>query len=202
MTAIDAARGSTPTPLARTSTGRISRSSISLAMIATMFGPITATTAVASGQSPLPFVMHDRGQTATPKVVIGGSRERRSNASARSIVASDQEAISRLHEASGLTWDQLAKAFGVSRRTLHLWAAGARLNAANSERLHRVLSEVERLPGTTADERRTALLWNSADGVSIYDRWRIELDESRTNVNRSPWSTADLLGDEVGEDSE
>jgi len=36
---------------------------------------------------------------------------------------------------SGLTWDQLASAFGVSRRAVHGWAAGSRLNAGHAESL-------------------------------------------------------------------
>jgi DNA-binding transcriptional regulator YiaG len=201
MNAIHVTRLSPSTPLAKNSTKVLGRSTISLAMIATMFGPMTGTTAVASGA---PLVMHDRGQTSTPNFVIGTGRERRSDAVAPSVVVSDQEAISRLHELSGLTWEQLAKVFGVSRRTVHLWASGARLNAANSERLHRVLSDVERLPATNPDERRTALLSSTEGKASLYDRWRIELDEGRTNVNRSPWSTTDLLGrdQEAGEVNE
>lgn len=57
---------------------------------------------------------------------------------------------------SGLTWDQLAGLFGVSRRAVHGWAAGARLNAHHSELLtwlRQTLMNVERpgdLEGTRA----------------------------------------------------
>lgn len=36
---------------------------------------------------------------------------------------------------SGLTWEQLASMFGVSRRAVHGWASGARLNAHHTETL-------------------------------------------------------------------
>jgi len=43
--------------------------------------------------------------------------------------------VRRLKEDSGLTWDQLRRLFGVSRRTVHMWAGGGRINARNEERL-------------------------------------------------------------------
>ena len=50
-------------------------------------------------------------------------------------VATPSELLAQTREASGLTWDQLARYFGVSRRSVHLWAAGGRMSAANEELL-------------------------------------------------------------------
>lgn len=43
--------------------------------------------------------------------------------------------IRDLKQRSGLTWEQLASMFGVSRRAVHGWASGARLNAHHAETL-------------------------------------------------------------------
>ena len=73
--------------------------------------------------------------------------------------AATAKSVRELKERSGLTWDQLAKAFSVSRRSVHGWASGARMNAANAELLARLtgaLSQVE-VPGDT-DATRAAIL--------------------------------------------
>jgi len=68
------------------------------------------------------------------------------------------EAISELRRLSGLTWTQLAKVFGVSRRSLHFWASGEKLNAPNEERLRRILALVRRADRGTARTNREILL--------------------------------------------
>lgn len=87
---------------------------------------------------------------------------------------STAEAVKFVHDHSGLTWEQLAKAFGVSRRAVHLWAAGKAINARHSELLADLAAVVRRLPGSTAAERRTALLRPSTAGPSIYDQLRMD----------------------------
>ena len=64
-----------------------------------------------------------------------------------------------LKERSGLTWDQLAAVFGVSRRAVHGWASGARLNAQHSEFLTWLRQTLTRLehPGDP-NATRAALL--------------------------------------------
>ena len=42
-------------------------------------------------------------------------------------------AVRSLKARSGLTWEQLAQALGVSRRSVHGWAAGTRLTAGHAE---------------------------------------------------------------------
>ena len=53
-----------------------------------------------------------------------------------------RKAVSELRRISGLTWEQLAGLFGVSRRAVHFWASGKPLNATNHQRLMRVLDVV------------------------------------------------------------
>lgn len=82
--------------------------------------------------------------------------------------------IRGLREDSGLTWDQLAKVFGVSRRAAHLWAAGKPMNAGHEELLYRLTTVIKKLPGNTPNEKRAGLLRAQANSRSIYDQIRIE----------------------------
>lgn len=54
------------------------------------------------------------------------------------------EAIAELRLVTGFTWDQIARLFGVSRRSVHLWASGGAMSRENEEHLHRVLAIVRR----------------------------------------------------------
>jgi transcriptional regulator with XRE-family HTH domain len=80
-----------------------------------------------------------------------------------------QSSVLLLRDMSGLTWEQLAKLFGVSRRAIHLWASGGRMNSAHSERLNAILSAIQHLEADTAEQRRQMLLAPRADGRSLYE---------------------------------
>ncbi|SKE39939.1 Uncharacterised protein [Mycobacteroides abscessus subsp. massiliense] len=91
---------------------------------------------------------------------------------------SDRDEIAWIKEHSGLTWDQLGKVFGVSRRAVHMWANGGRLNEANAQRLREFASIIQRLeaetPGTTPETIRARLNQVDTDGYSIIGRLRQE----------------------------
>jgi DNA-binding transcriptional regulator YiaG len=118
----------------------------------------------------------DRGQLAPlvapkPKVVVSPAVR---SAESRS----DREEITWIKEHSGLTWDQLGKIFGVSRRAVHMWANGGRLNEPNARRL-RTFSAIIRgveseTPRSTPEAVRARLLQIESDGLSIIDRLRRE----------------------------
>jgi hypothetical protein len=59
---------------------------------------------------------------------------------------------------SGLTWDELADLFEVSRRRVHHWAAGEMPKAENVERIRNVLLAIRRLRRSSSIETRRALL--------------------------------------------
>ncbi len=106
-----------------------------------------------------------------------------------------QAAIAELRRLSGLTWERLAKVFGVSRRTLHFWASGKAMNTTNEERLFRMLAVIRRMDRGNARENRTLLL-TERSGVAPIDllsmgRWDELLDlvgagRGRTAIERSP----------------
>ncbi|MCY3020093.1 MAG: helix-turn-helix domain-containing protein [Planctomycetota bacterium] len=78
-------------------------------------------------------------------------------------------AVSELRQLSGLSWDQLARILGVSRRSIHFWASGKTLTQANEEKLNRVLSVVRRLDRGSATANRAVLLGSLADGTIPFD---------------------------------
>ena len=80
---------------------------------------------------------------------------------------STSSAVNRLRRLSGLTWEQLAGLFGVSRRSVHFWASGRPLNAENEEHLFQVLGVLE--AGTAEAHGRSTLMDTSRGGPSVYD---------------------------------
>ena len=78
-------------------------------------------------------------------------------------------ALLELRRLSGLTWDQLARLFGITRRSLHFWASGKPLTPAHEERLSRLLATVRRLDRGSAHANRTLLLGMHADGCIPFD---------------------------------
>lgn len=81
-------------------------------------------------------------------------------------------AIAELRRLSGLTWDQLAKLFDVSRRALHFWASGKAMTSANQEHLQRVLGFVRQIDRGSASANRAALVTVDKDGVLPLDLLR------------------------------
>jgi hypothetical protein len=78
--------------------------------------------------------------------------------------------VRQVHDMSGLTWDQLARLFGVSRRAIHHWASGGNMSARNIETLVDVMRSVRKLPGPDSANRRSQLLMPVDGGVSLYER--------------------------------
>jgi len=104
------------------------------------------------------------------------------------------EEIRWLHVVSGLTWEQLGRVFGVSRRAVHLWANGRRMNSTNAELLGQLVAVVSELPGGTADARRAALLAAGTDGSSLVDRLRARNRSDARDVTGTPFRPEELLG--------
>lgn len=85
--------------------------------------------------------------------------------SGESVVA----AISELRRISGLTWEQLARLFRVSRRSVHFWASGRPMTAGNEEHLQRVLAAVRKLDRGSASSTRALLFRMAGDGSLPFD---------------------------------
>ena len=77
-------------------------------------------------------------------------------------------AVSELRRISGLTWEQLGQLFGVSRRSVHFWASGRAMNAANEQHLLKVLDIMRQADRGDARSNRAALLMVS-EGHAPFD---------------------------------
>ena len=82
---------------------------------------------------------------------------------------SASSAIMELRRLSGLTWDQLARLFGVTPRSLHFWVSGKPLTPTNEELLNRLLATIRRLDRGSSKENRSLLLGIRKDGVIPFD---------------------------------
>ncbi|MCY3643990.1 MAG: hypothetical protein OXG41_10445 [Acidimicrobiaceae bacterium] len=78
--------------------------------------------------------------------------------------------VRQLKEDSALTWDQLRRLFGVSRRALHMWAGGAQMNSRNQERLAYLERIVSALGATPLERRDTLLSSREGGGRSIFQQ--------------------------------
>lgn len=79
-------------------------------------------------------------------------------------------AIAALRRLTGLTWEQLAQLFNVSRRSVHFWASGSKMASENRAHLERVLDTVRFVDRGSATENRAAILATAADGTTLLDR--------------------------------
>lgn len=80
-----------------------------------------------------------------------------------------QKSLSELRRLSGLTWDQLAKLFNVSRRSLHFWASGQPLSRFNEEQLNRLLGTIRYIDRGAASPNRSLLLKPDSNGNPLFD---------------------------------
>ncbi len=80
-----------------------------------------------------------------------------------------QQAINELRKLSGLTWEQLATLFNVSRRSVHFWASGQPLTSANEQKLNRILDVVEYISRSISSRNRSLLMDIANDGKSYLD---------------------------------
>jgi transcriptional regulator with XRE-family HTH domain len=80
-----------------------------------------------------------------------------------------QKALGELRRLSGLTWEQLAKVFNVSRRSLHFWASGKPLSSSSEEQLNRILGAIKYIDRGSASLNRSLLLKPDANGNPFID---------------------------------
>src|SRR6266498_5567216 len=102
--------------------------------------------------------------------------------------------VRHLYEASGLTWEQLARLFGVSRRAVHNWANGGRMTDFHAGLLSRLTRVIDQLPAADAASRRAYLLAPGEDGHSLYEHVRAQLAESVDVINEPSLALDQRLG--------
>lgn len=113
--------------------------------------------------------------TSAPSVAAVHASQIDASSSGVQVLARDEELkpkasdfLQEIREKTGLTWDQLAKIIGVTRRTLHACLAGtSQLRAKSVAKIEEVLETVRASRGEPAFRIRNTLLANaSIDPVS------------------------------------
>ncbi len=77
-------------------------------------------------------------------------------------------AVSDIRRISGLTWEELGRLFGVSRRSVHFWASGKPLRADNEVFLQKLLVFFLRIDRGSARDNRSAI-FQACDGRTPFD---------------------------------
>lgn len=105
--------------------------------------------------------------------------------------------VRQLQQRSGLTWNELARALGVSRRAVHHWSAGQRLSERHARRVEQLASEIARIGATTPDATRAALVSPGNDGRSLLSRFEDESQPHRP-IPLSTLTVAEFVeGDDI-----
>jgi transcriptional regulator with XRE-family HTH domain len=107
-----------------------------------------------------------------------------------------QTQIRQLRERSGLTWDELARLFGVSRRSVHNWATGTRLNSKHAVMLEYITALVDTHDAGEPTATRASLMTPSPGGISEYRRLR-DRALDRTPTNPEGFTPTELLGGQI-----
>lgn len=69
-------------------------------------------------------------------------------------------ALGEIRRRTGMTWDQLADYFSVSRRAVHHWASGAKMTAKNEQNVYKLLTHLRLGETGSPQANRAALLSN------------------------------------------
>lgn len=78
-------------------------------------------------------------------------------------------AVLEIRRLSGLTWEELADLFDVSRRSVHHWASGKPVNAEHDQALRGVLTALRHLDRGDPAATRALLLTSGRGGNSLLD---------------------------------
>ncbi|MGE3839928.1 MAG: hypothetical protein AB7G40_18700 [Hyphomonadaceae bacterium] len=78
-------------------------------------------------------------------------------------------AVLEIRRISGLTWDELATLFSVSRRSVHHWASGKQVSSANEHHIRRTLGVVRALDRGASSATRNLILGQHLSGSLIFD---------------------------------
>jgi transcriptional regulator with XRE-family HTH domain len=122
----------------------------------------------------------------TPSHYVGPNRDperpdRPQSGGVESDLPETAKAIRDLHLRSGLSWDELARLIGVSRRSVHNWANGAPVSQPNSARLAKAAKAILSADMGSPKLTRSRLLAPSADGSSLYAQTQAR---TRSEVSR------------------
>lgn len=76
--------------------------------------------------------------------------------------------ICDLKQSTGLTWEQIAQLFGVTRRAVHFWVEGGNLSPVSESRLRNIRQLITSMGTTGPIDTRAALFRVDSKGISLY----------------------------------
>jgi transcriptional regulator with XRE-family HTH domain len=123
----------------------------SVFLLASLTGPGTSAAAMPPGRVVSPSILLQTNAGAPIVHIRGGA------------------AIAEIRRLSGLTWDQLARLFGVSRRAVHLWASGKAMASSREEHLHRLLAALRSIDRGSPDANRAQIFAPLGDNEIPFD---------------------------------
>jgi DNA-binding transcriptional regulator YiaG len=126
------------------------------------------------------------------RLADNGTPTSSASAASADLPESTASLITALRGESGLTWEQLARVFDVSRRAVHLWASGGKMNSHNQEVAVALYQEVRAISADSPSARRQQILMPDANGRSRYDDWKRAASNKGPQVNPSPGIEAGL----------
>jgi DNA-binding XRE family transcriptional regulator len=100
--------------------------------------------------------------------------------------------LQRLRRVTGLSWDDIGRAVGVSRRTIHNWLGGAHVAGVHLARLLDVSRTIDLVSTGSAESTRTLLLQQAPNGRSIIDELALTAHPARRR-SISTVSVGDLV---------
>lgn len=166
-----------------------------------LLSPFLTLALLTGGTTPTGHVESPRpSQSAT----YGGvaSRTQRVALTAREKPVSDQDevplpelakSVRSLRQRSGLTWDELARIFGVTRRTLYNWSIGGQVSAANAQAIAEVIRSLHEIDSGDPKVTRSRLLAPTENGATLYARL-IQQRRRTSHPSASVYSPDQLLG--------
>jgi hypothetical protein len=97
-------------------------------------------------------------------------------------------------EQTALTWDQIARLFGVSRRAVHHWAVGGKMNSVNVEMLSHLESYlVSDIPTQNPEDRNREIFALMADGKSRFEKVLSKYSSKGLSISGSAMNAAEQI---------
>ncbi|WP_327719387.1 hypothetical protein OG381_31315 [Streptomyces sp. NBC_00490] len=110
---------------------------------------------------------------------------------------SAEELVKLIHDESGLTWEQLSRVLGVSRRSVHLWASGGRVNARHGEMLVRLAEIIKAAPVVDPSRVRAWLFASRPGEGSPLEIFQEQYRKRGAPVQGVGYTPAQLLSNEA-----
>jgi DNA-binding transcriptional regulator YiaG len=96
-------------------------------------------------------------------------------------------ALMEIRRRSGLTWEEMADLFEVTRRSVHHWASGKTVAAKHEQIIRQMLTAIRHLDRGGSNNTRDLLLTSDADGVTILELLRNgRFEDARARVIARP----------------